>query len=157
LSRLVRRLLCSALALAAGASAAQPTPLPTGVQYAGRPAQHRSLLADPASPAAARSDDQSVVTAPAAGPTDQSIARGAIAYVFFCADCHGANGHGSSASGIPQLAGLRAADLMRQLSALSTSAPNQHARLLARLDHQDLIAIADYLASFAPPPPSAVQ
>ncbi len=93
----------------------------------------------------------------AASDADQSIARGAIAYVFYCAECHGANGQANPAKGIPQLAGLRVADLMRQLSALSAKAPDRHAQLLARMDQRDLAGIADYLASLAPPPASAIQ
>jgi cytochrome c553 len=128
----MRRLLYSALALAAAASAAQPVAAPPSAY------------------------PPAVMTAPA-GDADQSLARGAIAYVFFCAECHGANGQGNPAKGIPQLAGLRVADLMRQLSALSANAPNNHAQLLSHMDHRDLAGIADYLASLAPPPASATR
>ncbi len=88
---------------------------------------------------------------------NSSIARGAIAYVFFCADCHGANGQGDQTKGVPQLAGAPAADLARRLAQLSTAAADRsvHVNLLGKLDRKDIQAVADYLASLAAPlPPS---
>jgi cytochrome c553 len=132
----MRRLLGSALALAAAAAVA--------------------AIAAQSIPAPSRDYPLTAVMSPSAA-ADQSVARGAIDYVFFCAECHGANGQGNSAKGVPQLAGLHAADLTRQLTALSPSARARHAPLLKRMDHQDLVGIADYLASLAPPPAIAGQ
>ena len=90
---------------------------------------------------------------------DQLVARGALSYTFYCADCHGGNGAGDAAKHVPQLAGRSAASLVRDISALQDAArasrgqaTNQHARVLSRLNSEQIEAIADYLASLAPPP-----
>jgi len=94
-----------------------------------------------------------------AAPADQLVARGALSYTFYCADCHGGNGAGDAAKHVPQLAGRSAASLVRDISALQDAArasrgqaTNQHARVLSRLNSEQIEAIADYLASLAPPP-----
>jgi cytochrome c553 len=90
---------------------------------------------------------------------NSSIARGAIAYVFFCADCHGANGQGDQTKGVPQLAGMPAADLAQRLAQLSTAPADRsaHVSLLGKLDRKDIQAVADYLATLAAPPAVATR
>ncbi|HUN73395.1 MAG TPA: c-type cytochrome [Steroidobacteraceae bacterium] len=90
---------------------------------------------------------------------DQLVARGALSYTFYCADCHGGNGAGDAAKHVPELAGRSAASLVRDISALQDAArasrgqaTNRHARVLSRLNSEQIEAIADYLASLAPPP-----
>jgi cytochrome c553 len=94
---------------------------------------------------------------------DQLIARGALSYTFYCAACHGANGGGNAAEHAPQLAGRSAPVLVRQIAGLrapDSAAPaavatSPHARALAELSAANIQGIAAYLASLAPPPPSA--
>jgi len=91
--------------------------------------------------------------------TGDQLAQGALSYTFYCADCHGGNGAGDAAKHVPQLAGRSAASLVRDISALQDAArptrgraTDRHARVLSRLHSEQIKAIADYLASLAPPP-----
>jgi cytochrome c553 len=93
---------------------------------------------------------------------DQLIAQGALSYTFSCAACHGANGGGNAVQRVPQLAGRSAASLVRQISALRQAAlsggsegKGKHARVIVQLSAGQIEAIAQYLASLAPPPEAA--
>jgi cytochrome c553 len=98
----------------------------------------------------------------AADDDDVLMARGAINYALLCAGCHGGNGGGDRARGIPALAGVSAFTLARQISQLKatpqargTEPVPDHERAVAQLKSGDIEGIALYLASLVPPPPAA--
>lgn len=78
------------------------------------------------------------------------LVHGAEAYASACASCHGRAAGGEAAHAIPQLAGQHYEYLRRQIyDAVEGRRPNfsqSHIRLLARLDHEDIEAICDYLS-----------
>jgi cytochrome c553 len=80
----------------------------------------------------------------------QLLAHGAAAYASLCARCHGASGEGNARRYVPRLAGQHYEYLRRQFhDAVEGRRPNfsaAHIRLLARLDYDDIAAIADYLS-----------
>lgn len=75
---------------------------------------------------------------------------GAERYTALCRSCHGAKGQGDGARSIPRIAAQHYEYLRRQIyDAVDGRRPNfsaSHIRLLARLDHDDIQAIADYLS-----------
>lgn len=88
-------------------------------------------------------------------------ARAAIHYVYLCADCHGGIGEGNAARGAPPLAGRSARDLEQRLAQLRTQREtpswSDHARVLGKLNQDDIDAIAGYLATLVPPPAIATH
>jgi len=80
----------------------------------------------------------------------RSLQLGAERYAALCRDCHGAHGQGDDARAIPQIAAQHYEYLRRQIyDAVDGRRPNfspAHIRLLARLDHEDIQAIADYVS-----------
>jgi cytochrome c553 len=85
------------------------------------------------------------------GVGDGSLVKhGAAAYATRCAGCHGRAGEGNDAQVIPRVAGQHYDYLLRQLhDAVDGRRPNfsrDHVRLLAKLDRDDLVGIADFLA-----------
>jgi cytochrome c553 len=93
------------------------------------------------------------------------VAHGAEIYKTQCASCHGPSGEGNSQRQIPQVAGQHYEYLRRQIyDAVDGRRPNfssAHIRLLARLQHDDITGVADYLSrtprEVAPPPWLAVS
>lgn len=67
-----------------------------------------------------------------------------------CVACHGANGSGSEAGDVPRIAGQHYSYLLRQMyDAVDGRRPNfsrSHVRLLAKLQRDDFVGIADFLA-----------
>ena len=76
--------------------------------------------------------------------------HGAGLYAHQCAECHGSSGEGNDKDVVPILAGQHYEYLLRQMyDAIEGRRPNfsrSHVRLLARLERDDLVGIADYLS-----------
>jgi len=76
--------------------------------------------------------------------------KGAGLYAQLCRSCHGAAAEGDAAHAVPRIAGQHYEYLRRQFyDAVDGRRPNfspAHIRLLARLDHDDIEAVADYLS-----------
>jgi len=93
------------------------------------------------------------------GPTGTGdgglVALGAQRYRQDCARCHGAEGRGDAQHLAPQLAGQHYEYLRRQIyDAVDGRRPNfpaAHIRLLAPLQHDDIIGLADFLARLPSP------
>ena len=83
------------------------------------------------------------------GPGDH-VADGAALYGRACQTCHGASAEGDARARIPRLAGQHYAYLRRQIyDAIEGRRPNiaiAHRTLLAHLDQDDVVAVADYLS-----------
>jgi len=80
----------------------------------------------------------------------QLVAHGSAVYAARCAKCHGPSGDGSDAHVIPRIAGQQFDYLLRQMhDAVDGRRPNfspEHVRLLAKLDRDDLVGVADFLS-----------
>jgi len=78
------------------------------------------------------------------------LGHGADTYGRLCTTCHGAAAEGQARDAIPRLAGQNYEYLRRQIyDAVDGRRPNfstAHIRLFARLDHDDIAAVADYLS-----------
>jgi cytochrome c553 len=78
------------------------------------------------------------------------VAHGAKVYAQRCAECHGAAGEGDNDATTPRLAGQHYEYLLRQMyDAVDGRRPNfsaGHVRILARLQRDDLVGVADFLA-----------
>ncbi len=78
------------------------------------------------------------------------LAQGADGYAQLCRGCHGADGQGDEKTATPLIAGQHYEYLRRQVyDAVDGRRPNfpaEHIRLFARLEHDDIVAIADYLS-----------
>jgi cytochrome c553 len=78
------------------------------------------------------------------------LETGAAQYAQLCRTCHGAAADGDAGRAIPKIAGQHYEYLRRQFyDAVDGRRPNfspAHIRLLARLDHDDIEAVADYLS-----------
>ena len=78
------------------------------------------------------------------------VEHGAAVYRQRCAQCHGRVGEGSADNHVPRLAGQHYAYLLRQMhDAVDGRRPNfsrSHVRLLARLERDDYVGLADFLA-----------
>jgi len=114
--------------------------------YAGR-----KLLSDPQSIA----DVAGYISQLSGGETrnvgDGELTRhGAAVYSAKCAQCHGLMGEGSAGDRVPRLAGQHYAYLLRQMyDAVDGRRPNfsrSHVRQLAKLQRDDFVGIADFLA-----------
>jgi len=75
-----------------------------------------------------------------------------------CVTCHGANGEGNPVGGFAMLAGLDAGYLARQLTDIKrgTRISPVMAPLLATLDEQQFVDVAQWYASLEPPAPAAL-
>jgi len=86
------------------------------------------------------------------------VEHGAQVYARRCAECHGSKGEGDNRTTTPRLAGQHYEYLLRQMhDAVDGRRPNMsssHVRLLAKLDHDDLLGLADFLSrsQWTPPP-----
>ena len=80
----------------------------------------------------------------------ERVSRGAQIYADACASCHGTNAQGNARAAIPQLAGQHYEYLRRQIyDAVDGRRPNfsaAHIRLLAKLDHEAIVAVCDFLS-----------
>lgn len=86
------------------------------------------------------------------------VEHGAGVYARGCAQCHGSKGEGDNRTTTPRLAGQHYEYLLRQMhDGVDGRRPNfssSHIRLLAKLQHDDLTGVADYLSrsQWSPPP-----
>ena len=91
-------------------------------------------------------------TPPGVGKGDL-VGHGATLYAARCQSCHGKAGEGDERKIVPRLAGQHYEYLLRQMyDAVDGRRPNfpsEHIRLLARLDHDDLLGISDFLSRSA--------
>lgn len=78
------------------------------------------------------------------------VSQGAQIYARACASCHGADAQGNAGQQTPQLAGQHFEYLRRQIyDAVDGRRPNfsrEHIQLLARLEHDDIAAVCDFLS-----------
>jgi cytochrome c553 len=87
---------------------------------------------------------------------------GSALYAQLCRSCHGATAQGDAGRVVPRIAGQHYEYLRRQFyDAVDGRRPNfspAHIKLLARLDHDNIEAVADYLSRLpasTPPPQSS--
>jgi cytochrome c553 len=89
-------------------------------------------------------------TSPAGVGSGDLVAHGASIYFRLCESCHGASGQGDSAHVVPKISGQHYEYLRRQIydtvDGRRPGFPEFHVRLLARLDHDDIVGLADYLS-----------
>jgi cytochrome c553 len=89
-------------------------------------------------------------TGPAGEGSGKLTGAGATLYAQLCRSCHGATAQGDNGHAVPRLAGQHYEYLRRQFyDAVDGRRPNfspAHIRLLARLDHDNIEAVADYLS-----------
>ena len=78
------------------------------------------------------------------------LERGARIYFRSCESCHGSSGQGDAKHVVPRLAGQHYEYLRRQIydavDGRRPGFPAFHVRLLARLDHDGIAGVADYLS-----------
>jgi cytochrome c553 len=94
-----------------------------------------------------------VNSAPGVG-TGELAEHGAGLYAKQCSSCHRPTGQGNANKLIPRIAGQHYEYLMRQIyDAVDRRRPNfpaAHVRLLARLQRNDIVGLADFLSRSAP-------
>jgi cytochrome c553 len=82
------------------------------------------------------------------------VAHGARVYFRLCESCHGTSGQGDAEHVVPKIGGQHYEYLRRQIydavDGRRPGFPAPHVRLLARLDHDDIAGVADYLSRIAP-------
>jgi len=82
------------------------------------------------------------------------VAQGASVYFRWCESCHGASGQGDLERVIPRIGGQHYEYVRRQIydavDGRRPGFPAAHVRLLARLEHDDIAGVADYLSRIAP-------
>jgi cytochrome c553 len=78
------------------------------------------------------------------------VEHGARVYFRLCESCHGTLGQGDPEREVPRIGGQHYEYLRRQIydavDGRRPSFPADHVRLLARLDHDDIAGVADYLS-----------
>ncbi len=91
---------------------------------------------------------------PAGVGSGELAPHGASVYFRLCESCHGSSGQGDSEHAVPKIAGQHYEYLRRQIydavDGRRPGFPASHVRLLARLDHDDIAGVADYLSRIAP-------
>jgi cytochrome c553 len=111
--------------------------------------QHHLADAQAIADVAAYINQLRIHSTPGVGPGDH-IGTGAALYARQCQSCHGRSGEGIGKSRIPRLAGQHYEYLVRQIhDAVEGRRPNfsdSHVRLLARLQDDDIAALAQYLS-----------
>lgn len=94
------------------------------------------------------------VPTPAGLGSGELVAHGASVYFRQCESCHGVSGQGDPDRVIPRISGQHYEYLRRQMydavDGRRPGFPPSHVRLLARLDHDDIAGVADYLSRIAP-------
>ena len=87
------------------------------------------------------------------GPGDL-IGHGASVYFRLCEPCHGSSGQGDGRRAVPRIGGQHYEYLRRQIhnavDGRNPGFPPEHVRLLARLDHDDIVGVADFLSRIPP-------
>lgn len=82
------------------------------------------------------------------------VAHGASVYFRLCESCHGTSGQGDSDHVVPRIGGQHYEYLRRQIydavDGRRPGFPASHVRLLAPLDHDEIVGVADYLSRIAP-------
>jgi cytochrome c553 len=111
----------------------------------------RHRLADPQAIAdVAAYVSQLFDAAPSGVGSGDLLAHGASVYFRLCESCHGSSGQGDSAHLVPKIGGQHYEYLRRQIydavDGRRPGFPASHVRLLARLDHDDIVGVADYLS-----------
>jgi len=80
----------------------------------------------------------------------QLVQHGRGVYARHCARCHGTMGEGDAIDVVPRLAGQHYAYLLRQMhdtvDGRRPNLPQSHVRLLEKLDRDDMVGLADFLA-----------
>jgi cytochrome c553 len=88
--------------------------------------------------------------APAGTGPGERVQHGAAIYSQRCRSCHGRSGEGDFRQSVPRLAGQQYEYLRRQIydavDGRRPSFPAEHIRLLARLEHDDIVDVADFLS-----------
>lgn len=116
--------------------------------------QHHLADAQALADVAAYANNLRIHTAPGVG-SGEHIDQGAAVFAQQCRSCHGRSGEGNQKNQIPQLAGQHYEYLVRQMhDAIEGVRPNfpaAHVRLLARLQGEDIAAVADYLSRVVDP------
>lgn len=78
------------------------------------------------------------------------VQHGNAVYAEKCARCHGSMGEGDPIDVVPRLAGQHYAYLLRQMhdtvDGRRPNLPQSHVRLLEKLDRDDMVGLADFLA-----------
>jgi cytochrome c553 len=91
---------------------------------------------------------------PAGVGAGELVAQGARVYFRLCESCHGASGQGDAERLVPKIGGQHYEYLRRQIydavDGRRPGFPASHVRLLARLEHDDIAGVADYLSRIAP-------
>jgi cytochrome c553 len=99
-------------------------------------------------------DHLSIEVPPGVGD-GELVAHGAEVYSKECQSCHGRSADGDEKAMIPRIAGQHYEYLMRQIyDAVDGRRPNfsaAHVRLLARLERDDIVGLADYLSRLSQP------
>jgi len=99
-------------------------------------------------------------TGPGVTGDGEQLVHGASVYAQRCAICHGPQGEGDRLKAYPRLAGQHYPYLLRQLhDGVEGRRPNfsaAHVKLLARMNRDDYVGLADYLSRIAPPVSSAI-
>jgi cytochrome c553 len=94
-----------------------------------------------------------ISAAPGVG-SGEWVEHGSGLYAKQCSSCHGPSAQGDANKLIPQLAGQHYEYLMRQIyNAVDRRRPNfsaTHIRLLACLQHDDIVGLSDYLSRLPP-------
>jgi len=93
---------------------------------------------------------QLVPSGPAGEGNGKALDAGAALYAQRCSRCHQTNAEGDAAHAVPRIAGQHYDYLRRQFyDAVDGRRPNfsaAHIRLLAKLDHEEIEALSDYLS-----------
>jgi cytochrome c553 len=92
-------------------------------------------------------------TPPGVG-SGELVELGARIYLRQCESCHGSSGQGNPNQAVPRVAGQHYEYLRRQIydavDGRRPGFPADHVRLLARLDHDEIAGVADYLSRIVP-------
>jgi cytochrome c553 len=86
--------------------------------------------------------------------TGEWLRQGTSLYFQHCEGCHGSSGQGNPDQAVPKIGGQHYEYLRRQIygaiDGRRPAFPPDHVRLLARLDHDGIAGIADYLSRITP-------
>lgn len=89
-------------------------------------------------------------SSPSGTGSGEFVMQGARVYFRLCESCHGPTGQGDPNDMIPRIGGQHYEYLRRQMydavDGRRPGLPASHIRLLARLDHDDIAGVADYLS-----------